>query len=207
MLVSINDSNKDFGQLIFQNEQEPLGFSEKYNKMTIPMVMVGVGILFSIPGLMDRILISANLQQFAGYESLIPLPVIWIFLGISVLYFIFCLKKVSNLKNPQVSVYQNGAVLNLFNKTYKFHFDEYKWFDEYGFFKSKETVAYIYLNSKPAEITLRVEDIPILTQFINHLYTAYVAYILGKIQSEGINNISCAFSQWHTLEKGNLVDS
>ena len=56
----MNEHNKDFGKLVFQTERQSLDFTKKYGKLTVPLVLSGVAILFINPGILNWILESAG---------------------------------------------------------------------------------------------------------------------------------------------------
>ncbi|MCL2387247.1 MAG: DUF1266 domain-containing protein [Defluviitaleaceae bacterium] len=194
-------NERDLGQLLFQSEQQPLDFVKKYGKLTIPLVLVGVAILLAVPRLMDWIVGTLGLDELIGAMDDIPNFVFWVFLGVSVLYLVFCIVRISKFQGFQVSVYQKGAMLNLISKTEMIHFDEFGWAE------FKDPDAFIIINDRGLPIRISVEDVPEAALFVEELSIAFEDYILDKIQENGINNVSFAFGTGMKLENGNIIDT
>jgi len=192
----MSNNTNDLGQLVFQSERQPLDFAMKYGKLTVPLVLALVAIFFSIPGLVNHIIILAGFPELAGATDDIPIIAIWVFLGVSMLYLIFCIARVSKFKGFQVSVYQKGAVLDLVKKTIKFHYDDFRWAEYKEIMKHtklSEYRVYIQLRSKTLPYDFNEEDVPEAEIFVEEISQAYADYIIGKIKSEGIDNISVYF--------------
>jgi len=192
----MTNNPNDFGQLVFQSERKPLDFAMKYGKLTVPLVMAVLAVVFLVPGLVDRIIIITGFPELAGATYDIPSIALWAFFGVSMLYLVFCITRVSKFKGFQVSVYQKGAVLELVKKTVKFHYDDFRWAEFKEIMKHtkhKESRAYIQLRSKTLPFDFNEEDVPEAEIFVEEISQAYADYIIGKIKSEGIDNISVYF--------------
>jgi len=210
VMICINDHNNDFGQQIFISKQQPIDFTQKYNKLTVPLVLAVLGIIFIIPGMVDRIVTFAGFHELAGATVDIPDIAIWIFFGASIAYLIFCIARISKFKGFQVSVYQKGAILQFIKKTESFHFDDFMWAEFTEIMKHtkfKESRAYINLTSRTLPIDISEEDVPEAEVFIEQLLIAYTDYIIGKIQSYGINSVSFLFGSGMKLDSGNIIDT
>jgi len=188
--IDIDNYRIDFGQLIFQSKRKALDFTEKYNKLFLPLILVGVAVLFLNDGIIEWFARNTAFYEFvASPEELgIPAIALWIFLGVSIVYLIFCISRLSNFEGYQVGVYERGAVLELIGKTIEFHFDELiranvEEVREYK--KPKEMHAFIYLRGKTLPIDISEQDVAEVEMFVKQLSTAYNNYIAKKNDTKG----------------------